>query len=197
MAFRQRTSSSDGTVTVIALAVSSTSCASAAESRAARIRARHDGPQPHQRPVRITGEGDVSHRQGADRLAVIATGQTDEAALGGASHVAPIVCAHLQRDLDGRRTIASVEGVAQTRESRQFLGEFNDRRVSEAGQHYVVQSVELLYERQLDARVRMTEQVDPPRADAVQISSSVGAVSFGPVRFAAREVPSCIAPASR
>ena len=54
------------------------------------------------------------------------------------------------------------------RELRQALGELDRGLVGEAGEHHVLQRVELRVERRVDARMAVPEQVDPPGADRVQ-----------------------------
>ena len=45
--------------------------------------------------------------------------------------------------------------------------------MGEAGQHGVLQGVELLVQGRVDARVGMAKQVDPPRADGVQVTMTI------------------------
>ena len=54
-----------------------------------------------------------------------------------------------------------------------MLGEFDRRFVREAGQHHVIEAVELVLERGDDARMAMAEQAGPPGADRVQIAAAV------------------------
>ena len=56
------------------------------------------------------------------------------------------------------------------RQRRQSLGELHHRLMREAGQHRMLQSVELIFERRIDARVRMTKEIHPPRTHRIQIT---------------------------
>ena len=58
----------------------------------------------------------------------------------------------------------------------QLLGQGDHRLVREAGQHRVLELVELILQRRIDARIGVAEQVDPPRADRIQITLAVGVV---------------------
>ena len=56
------------------------------------------------------------------------------------------------------------------REGAQTLREFDDWLVCAAGEHGVFEGVELVFQRCIDTRIGMAEQVDPPGADCVQIA---------------------------
>jgi hypothetical protein len=143
--------------------------------RLARLRAARIGRGDHvrvadQRVVRILEQRDVGHAERADRLAVIAAGDAHEFALVPLAAIAPRVEAHLQRDLDGRCAVRREERVAERArgERMQPLGEFDRRLVRAAGEHRVLERVELVLQRGVDVRIRMAEQVHPPRADRVE-----------------------------
>jgi hypothetical protein len=44
--------------------------------------------------------------------------------------------------------------------------------VREAGEHGVFQRIQLVFQRRVDARVGMAEQVHPPRADGVEVAAA-------------------------
>ena len=149
----------------------------------ARIRRRHGGAEAQQGRIGLAEERDVSDRQRAHRLAVVAAGQADEAALARAAGVAPVVGAHLQRDLGGGGAVAAVEGVAQAGERAQALGQLHHRRVGEAGEHHVLEAVQLLADPRVDPRIGVAEHVDPPGTDRVEVALAFEV--FEPDAFAA------------
>ena len=73
----------------------------------------------------------------------------------------------------------------QAGQARQPLGQLHHRLVGEAGQHDVLQLVQLVLERGVDARVAVAEQVDPPRADGIEIALALEIVQ--PHALAARD----------
>jgi hypothetical protein len=79
---------------------------------------------------------------------------------------------HLQRDLDRRGAIRGIEGVAEIVPGQrgQLFRQLDHRLVGKAGQHRVFQRVQLRLQGGVDARVRVAEQVHPPRADAIQVA---------------------------
>ena len=83
--------------------------------------------------------------------------------------------AHLQRNLDRRRAVGAVEAVTEIarRDAGQALGELDHRTLRQAGEHHVLEIVELGCDRRVDLRMRVPEQVDPPRADGVEIAAAV------------------------
>ena len=105
---------------------------------------------------------------------MIAAGQADEIGLLRTAGVAPVVRAHLQRDLGGRGAVAGVEGVAQAGQRAEALRQLHHRLVRQSGQHHVIERVELARQRGLHARVAVAEQVDPPGADRVEVAPAVG-----------------------
>ena len=90
-------------------------------------------------------------------------------------------------DLDRGSAIGSVETMAEAawRHGRQPLGKLDRGTMRESGQHDVLQRVELVDDRGVDRRVSVTEQIDPPGADRVQISVAVEIVQ--PRAAAARD----------
>ena len=78
----------------------------------APVRAGYGGVLPDQRAVGIAEQRHVGHRQRAQRLAVVAVLQAEELGLVRLPVIAPVVRAHLQRDLGGRGTVRSVETMA-------------------------------------------------------------------------------------
>ena len=59
------------------------------------------------------------------------------------------------------------------RDPHQLLGEFDGRFVGEAGQHHMVEFVELVLQRRDDARMTMPKQASPPRTYRIQIALAV------------------------
>ena len=84
-----------------------------ARRRAARVGRRHGRVAAQQRRVGVAEERHVGHRERAQRLAVVAAGERDEAVLSGLARVAPVVERHLQRDLRRRGAVGAVEAVAE------------------------------------------------------------------------------------
>jgi hypothetical protein len=80
--------------------------------------------------------------------------------------------AHLQGDLDGRGAVARVEAVAEHAAGRQRkpLSEQHRRLVAEPRQQHVLEPAELVGQRGIDTGIAMPEQIDPPRADGVEIA---------------------------
>jgi hypothetical protein len=76
---------------------------------------------------------------------------------------------HLDGDLDRGRAVVGEETARQPRgrERDEPLGQLQRRRMREAREQDVLEARCLGGERRVDARVRMAEQVDPPRADTV------------------------------
>ncbi|OIQ70594.1 hypothetical protein GALL_477910 [mine drainage metagenome] len=105
---------------------------------------------------------------------MVALAQADELPLGGPAAVAPVVKAHLQRDLDRGGAVAAEEAVAEhsAGQLRQALGQFDGRLVGAASQHDMRQAVELVLERRIDARIGMAEQIDPPGAVCVEVAAT-------------------------
>lgn len=56
------------------------------------------------------------------------------------------------------------------RQRREPLGQFDRRSVRAAREHRVFERIELRAQRFVDAGVGMAEQIDPPRADRIEIA---------------------------
>ena len=129
---------------------------------------------PQQRPVSVAKQRDVGDAERADRLAVVAATQPRIVRLSACAALLPVVEAHLERDLGGGRAVGCVERMRETgRQGGQPLRELDRGGMREAGEHRVRQRVELLGDGSVDARVRMPEQVDPPRAHRIEIAAAV------------------------
>ena len=61
----------------------------------------------------------------------------------------------------------------QTGEVRQAFGELNNRLLSEARQHHVFQLAQLINNRGINSWIGVTKQVDPPAANAIQITLAI------------------------
>jgi hypothetical protein len=85
---------------------------------------------------------------------------------------------HLERDFGRRRAVGSVETMPEfaAGERRQAFGQLDHRPMREAGEDDVLQFLELLAQRCIDSRVAVAEQVDPPGADAVQVTPAIEVV---------------------
>jgi hypothetical protein len=140
---------------------------------------RGDADHVHQqRLVDLAIQLDVPDGECAERFTVVAVGERDEAALGRAPGIAPVVEAHLERHLDRARAVVGIETARQARRGKRSepLGKLDRRCVREACQHHVLEAAELARDRGADARVGVAEQVDPPRADRVEVAAAVGVV---------------------
>jgi len=128
-----------------------------------------------QRIVGVAEDRHVGHAQRAERLTVVAVLQADEAVARALPRVAVGMEAHLERDLHRRGTVRAEEAVSEhaARQPDQPLGQLHRRAVRGAGQHGVLQHVQLRLDRGVDMRIGMAEQVDPPRAGAVQVALAV------------------------
>ncbi|MNC84557.1 hypothetical protein D3C83_01130 [compost metagenome] len=147
---------------------------------ACHLAALHD-----ERRIGVLEEGDVGHRQRAERLPVIAAGEADEAGLGRPSRVAPVMKAHLERDLDRGRAVARIEAMAErvAGGARKALRQRHRRFMAAPGKQDVLELPELVRDCGIDARMAVAEQVDPPRADGVEVATAVEIVE--PAAFAA------------
>ena len=139
------------------------------------VRAGHLEGVQQQRLVGVGEQRHVAHRHGRHGLAVVAVGQGDEALLVRLAAVTPVVEAHLQRHLDARGAVVGVEHALQPGrgEPYQPLGQLDHRLMAEAGQHHVLELVELGLDPRADARIGMAEHVDPPGADRIQVALAV------------------------
>ena len=62
---------------------------------------------------------------------------------------------------------------------RETLGELDHRAVGEPSEDDVFEFVKLRVQSGVDARIGVAEQVDPPRADAVEVAAAVEVVQPG------------------
>ncbi len=113
----------------------------------------------HQRSIGFLVQTDIADPQRTQRLAMIATGQTEEFLLAGLTVIAPIVMRHFQGDFHRRRTVRGVETMAQlaTGLRGQPLRQFHHRRVGESGQNHMFEPVKLILHGGVDTRVGMAE----------------------------------------
>jgi hypothetical protein len=142
------------------------------------VRATHHGR------VGVAEQRDIGHRERTDGFTVIAAGETHEFILAGTAAVAPEVERHLERDLGGGCTVRSVERMTELTagQRRQALRERDHRLMGEAGKHHVIQRIELIAQRRDDVRMTVTEQIGPPRADAVEVAPAVRRMQPRPAR---------------
>ncbi len=98
--------------------------------------------------------------------------------LFGMSGVAPVMSAHFQCDFCRGRTVRAVETMSQSLrgEFTQAFGKLHHGFMGESGQHHMFQRIELIDNRRVDAWIAMAEQVDPPRADRIEIAFAVEVV---------------------
>src|SRR5690606_12293716 len=125
-----------------------------------------------ERLVGIGEQGHVAYRHGRHGFAVVAVGERHEALLLRLAAVDPVVMAHLQRHLDAGGTVVGVEHLVQTvrGDLHQTLGQLDHRLMGAAGQHHVLQAVELLADALIDPWVAVGEYIDPPGADRIEIA---------------------------
>ena len=105
---------------------------------------------------------------------MIATLQADEFLLVAASAISPGVKAHFQCDFHRTGAVASVESVTQAGEFGEPLGELNNGLMREPRKHRVFELVKLVFERGIDTRIGMAEQIDPPRGNGIEITLAIG-----------------------
>ena len=110
---------------------------------------RHGDHVHQQRAVDGLVEIDVAHGERAQRFAVIAVGERDEARLALLAAVAPVVKAHLHRHFDGGGAVVGEEAAIEPgrREAQQLFGEGDRRRVRETREDGVFEPVQLLAQR--------------------------------------------------
>ena len=125
---------------------------------------------------RLVGRAEQRHvgdGERAQRLAVVAAGDAHEAALLRLAAVRPGVEAHLERDLRRRGAVGAVARVTESRrrQCREPFRELDHGTVGEAREQHVLERRELVDDRGVDARVRVAEQVDPPRRDGVEVAA--------------------------
>ncbi|RMS59048.1 hypothetical protein ALP65_00841 [Pseudomonas aeruginosa] len=136
------------------------------------VRAGHLDGVEQQRLVGFGEQRHVAHRHRRDGFAVVAVGQGDEALLARPAAIEPEVVAHLQRDLDARRAAVGVEHPVEPRRGdlHQSLRQLDHRLVAESGEDHVLQLVDLVLDALVDARVGVTEHIDPPGTDRVDVA---------------------------
>ncbi len=133
----------------------------------------HGVGNAHQWRIACPKQRHVRHGERADGLAMVATGQADEPMLLRMPEVAPVMGAHLERDLGGGCAIAAVMRVAKAGARREALRQLDHRRMGQARQHDVFDAVHLRVNGRLDARLVMPEQIDPPGTDAVEKTTTL------------------------
>ena len=150
------------------------------------VRAGHLIHRAQQLGIGAAKQRDVGDRQRAQRFAVIGIAQGKKARLPAAPVIAPVMKTHLQRDLYSGCAIGRIEAMPEMMagQRRQPLGELHHRFVREAGEHDVLEGLQLLAQCGVDAGVGMAEQVGPPRADAIKQRISLlvikpASLSFG------------------
>ena len=146
-----------------------------------RVGRRQGRRAAHQRRVGFLENIHVGHGQRADRFAVVTAGQAEKLVFLRKAAIAPTVERHFQRDFRGRGAVGGEEAMSQrmVRQGCQAFGKGDDGLVGEAGENDVLQGVELGAQRGVDARIGVAEQVDPPRADGVEIALAVEVVQPG------------------
>jgi hypothetical protein len=147
--------------------------------RLSRLRAAAIGRRRHmclayQWTIGILEQRDIGDRQRAYGLAMVTPAKANKLALLRLTTITPKMKAHLQGNFDRRCTVGRVKAVPQQVAGNisQALVKLNDRVVSEAGQHRMLEQAKLVCKRRIDAGVRVTKQIHPPGTDAVQIASA-------------------------
>ncbi len=143
------------------------------------------GALPQQGRIGIPKQGHIGDRQCPQRFPVIAILETEEPRLFGLPAILPVVEAHLQRDLDCRCAVAAVETMRQSRQCRQSLGKLHHGLVGEARQDYVLEPAELVGQCSVDPWVGVSEKIDPPGTDRVEVAVAVEVIQ--PHSIAARD----------
>jgi hypothetical protein len=111
---------------------------------------------------------------------VVGVFEGDEA-VAGIPSIPPIMEAHLERHLDRGRTVIGVETTCETffilwfgrAHLDQALGERHGRLVGEPGEEDVLKVLRLPAHRGADGGMGMAEEVYPPRADGVEVTTPV------------------------
>ncbi len=134
-----------------------------------------------ERRVCVAKDRHVGHAQRAHGLAVVAALQREEARFFRPAAIGPRVERHLERDLGRRGAVGSEEGVPERSgcEPGEPFGELDGAGMGEPGEHHVLEGVELFAQRRVDRRVRVAEEVDPPRAHRIEIAATVEVVQPG------------------
>ncbi len=158
-----------------------------AGGRTTPIRRSDDSVTAQQRRIGVAEQRHVGHRQGAERLAVIAVRKTCERALVRPAAILPVVEAHLERDLHRARPVGAVERMPEVagRECGKPFRQLDHRTLRESRKDHMLELVQLAYQRRIDARIRVAEKIHPPRRDGVEIAVAVEIVQ--PRGFAARD----------
>ncbi len=140
------------------------------------------GLEQQRAEVRVE-EVDAADRDRADRVAVVAVAQADEAGARLAA-MAPILKGHLQRDLGRRRAVVGEEhaGQAGRRDVDELLRELDCGRVRQAEHRRVRDALELRANRGVDHRMRVAVDRAPQRRDAVDVGVAVGVVERAALR---------------
>ncbi|MNV27987.1 hypothetical protein D3C71_1191580 [compost metagenome] len=136
------------------------------------IRARHLDGVHQQRFVGLGEQRHVAHRHRRHGFTVVAVGQGDETLFVRLAAVEPVVKAHFQRDFDAGRAVIGVEapGQAFRRHLHQTLGQLDHRLMTEAGQDHMFELVDLVLDALVDPRVGVSEHIDPPGADRIEVA---------------------------
>ena len=139
------------------------------------VRTGHDRGSAQQRLVRRSENRHVGHAQRTDGFTVIALRHRDEPMLVRLPAVAPEMRTHLERDLGRGCAVGGIERVPETATGKcgETFRQFDHRWMRAAGQDDMLHAVQLRLDRRDDARLAMTEQVDPPRADGIEIALAV------------------------
>ena len=134
-----------------------------------------------QRAIAFAVQREVGHRQRPEGLAVVGVFEGDEAGLAGFPPIPPVMEAHLERHLDGGRTVIGVETTCEAffilwfgrAHLDQALGERDGRLMGEPGEQNVLKVLRLPAHRGADGGMGMAEEVHPPRADGVEVTAPV------------------------
>ena len=83
--------------------------------------------------------------------------------------------AHFERHFDGTRAVVGEKTFRQARrcDRDQSFGQADGRFVREPGQQHLFELLYLRFHRGIDPRMAVAEEIDPPRADGVEIAPAV------------------------
>jgi hypothetical protein len=150
------------------------------QQRAQRVgvAGRHLPGVEEQRAVEGMEELDAAHGDRAQRVAVVAVGQADEARAPPLAALVVELVGHLERDLARRRAVVGEEHAAEPlgREVDQALGQLGRRGVRQAEHGRVRDAIELVLDGDVDGRVAVAVHVAPQRGDAVDVGVALGVV---------------------
>ena len=106
----------------------------------------------------------IGHAECADGFAVVAASETNEFLFLRMPRIAPGMKTHLQRNLYSRRAIRRIKAMTQNAVGlcSESFRQLHHRRMREARQHRMLELFELIVKRGINARVRMTKQINPP-----------------------------------